>query len=223
MKNIKVYFGLIVMMLNIFSCFSGRNKSVIILRENVEVFKSYNDKTVIGKMSFPMEIILVNDEVRDGYINVKLADGKTGWLEEKSTSFCPIQWEKVEIDKKSYFSIPNHINFTSDEGTSKHIDKVVGYYKKKVSEDFVVNDVCDMISPSEKIAMPEDKYQKISLRGRTYYFSFGEDMDGYFGYSLSTQPNDDKAYGIGVTLIGKTSEEYYLLAKKILFSLIVDK
>ena len=223
MKNIKVYFGLIVMMLNIFSCFSGRNKSVIILRENVEVFKSYNDKTVIGKMSFPMEIILVNDEVRDCYINVKLADGKTGWLEEKSTSFCPIQLEKVGIDKKSYFSIPNNIFFTSDEGTSKHIDKVVGYYKKKVSEDFVVNGVCDIISPSEKIAMPEDNYQKISLRGRTYYFSFGEDMDGYFGYSLSTQPNDDIAYGIGVTLIGKTSEEYHLLAKKIIFSLIVDK
>jgi len=50
---------------------------------------------------------------------------------------------------------------------------------------------------------------------------FGVDIDGYFGYSLSTQPNDEKAYIIGVTLIGNTSEEYHLLAKKILFSLIV--
>lgn len=198
-------------------------EKTLIINNNTKVFKELNSNEVVATLPEFESITILDPKKIKGFVNIKIATGIQGWVEEKYTALIPQNWKRFSISKAFSLYTPRDQRFIYTKIESESLDDTG--YEIKLYNDKLFIDIAYFHFYKKLFKGEEKKYKRFVYHGISlYYLSGKNDLDNssFIELLLYGDPSEKYIFNISTDEF-KDGDDKTLLAKKILFSIRKNK
>jgi hypothetical protein len=230
----KIVIIMLSILLSTYEVIYADNNELLILQDKIKLIVHPDKTEAVKELNKLEKVIIVNPTLLKNYINVKTEDGKIGWVLEKYTTFLTENWKEQKIDSLITIMLPKNQSFRiMKDHDASNKDLGIFVEKKMYNQNYFIytmrnnwglqknldNEMKDSPFSNTKPIITKTKLNDIALY---YCDNLIDDLEsaGSPLYFILFEGKNNICYRIVITLhqSPQQPEEYYLTAKKILFS-----